>query len=293
MKAIYLIAAIALMLVPLTSASYTIDPKSKSIAVTDVTDISLNVTVYNTYNDVLLDIIPTVYTNEYITNVSYSHPLPNELLEYVTIIPNELVIAYNSTGSFKIHVSLPDLPDTYNNTWEFIVRFNNTDKYSLKKGATYIDVPIRLYLPRTKPIVVAETPFFVYPFIIVFSLIFMGGLIIYLKKRAVPLAMKDHATTSSSEWAGMDVGSHPNEPAVNPEQKKGLFKKIPSIDKEVLVGPAVPKVFKDLIEDPTLPESPQRRPVIIRKPLPLKGHTINGERTAVPKRSHQKKATME
>jgi hypothetical protein len=208
---------ILLLLVGSAQASYTIDPKSKSVSVNDVTDISFDVIVYNTWGDVLLDIIPFAYTNPYVMNVSYSQSLPDELIEYINIIPNEAVIYPNSSGKFTIHISLPDQPETYGHTWEFVIRFNNTDFYSLNKGSTYIDVPVRLYLPATKPIPAAVTPFYVYPFIIIFSLIMLGGIIIYLKKRSVPLALRDHES-SISEWSGMQFmpdEMHPQKKAIS------------------------------------------------------------------------------
>jgi hypothetical protein len=296
MKAIYLIAAIALMLVPLTSASYAIYPETKGWSLEDITDSSYPIHVVNTDKDSTVQITAELKTFPFIQNVTVFQPVPAEFFQYLSVTPDMLNLGVNESGDFIVHVAFPDLPEMYGHTWEFRVLLNDTNKYNLEDlglEGTQKTAVVRLFVPLTKPIKQMEIPFYMYPFMIIFSLIFLGGLIIYLRKRSVPLAMKDHATTSSSEWAGMDVGSHPNEPVANPEQKKRMFRKSPSVDREVLVGPDVPKVFRDLIEDPTLPEMPQRSPVIIRKPLPLKDHTINGERPAVPKRSHQKKPTTE
>lgn len=278
MKAIYLIAAIALMLVPLTSASYTISPESKGWTMEDITDSSYTIHVVNTGTHTSVQVQAIPQTFEYFENVTVFHPVPPEFFRYITITPMELNLGKGESGDFTVQAAFPELPEMYGHTWEYRILFNDTNKYNFEDGGPLVTQKMhvsRLFFPLTKPIKPMEIPFYMYPFMIIFSLIFLGGLIIYLRKRSVPLAMRDHGT-SVSEWAGMDVGSHPNEPAAPPERKKNLFRRMPAADGEAVVTLPIPKGIRDFIEDPTLPDLPQRKPVVIRSPAPLKPVTING-----------------
>ena len=311
MKTIYLIAAIALMLVPLASASYTIDPETKGWAVQNIADESYTIKVTNTEEQSVVILEVTPQTFQYIENVSVFKPLPTEFLQYITITPQTITLSAHETFDFKVHISFPDVPEMYAHTWEFHILFNDTNKYNYEDGGldnTQKTAIVRLYIPLTKPVAVAEVPFYVYPFVIIFSLIFLGGMIIYLKKRAVPLAMKDHAVTGS-EWAGMEVGSVPT---MQPEiPKKTIFKKKSPL--AVDTKTQVPSEIMAFVQDPTkdlLMRSPmnatpvlKRSPVIrdmihpkrspeIKKQNSLKMNAIDGDVKAKA-RSHQKKIPME
>lgn len=301
MKAIYLIAAIALMLVPIASASYTIDPETKGWAVMNVADESYTIKVKNTgdHTTVILDVTPRTFT--YIENETVYRPVPEEMMRYITVTPQTIILSPNEEFIFTVHISFPDTPEIYGHTWEYRLLFNDTNKYNYQDSGiettqkTHI---VRLFIPTTKPVIPMETPFYVYPFIIIFSLIFLGGMVIYLKKRSVPLAMKDHAVTGS-EWAGMEVGSVPT---MQPEVKKNSPL---AVETKAQVPPEIMAFVQDPTKDlpvrspvndtPVLKRSPviqkaeqPKRVPAIKKALPLKTISITEDMKAKARSQHKK-----
>ena len=179
----------AACLAPTTIGDYSISPETKGWAVQDITDESYTILITNLYSHSTIQVqaIPTPFT--FIDNVSVFRPVPPELWQYITVTPEELNLGFGESGSFTVHVAFPDLAEMYNHTWEYRILMNDTNPYNYEAGGPSLTQKmhiLRLYLPKTKPIVVAETPFYIYPFMIVFALIFLGGIVIYLKKRSVP-----------------------------------------------------------------------------------------------------------
>jgi hypothetical protein len=200
-------SVILLLLVGSAEATYTIDPETKGWAISDITDESYQIRVVNTDDNsvVMLELIPQMFT--YVENVSVFRPVPPEMMQYITFTPKEVILAPEEEFFFTVHISFPDLTEMYGHTWEYRLMFNDTNKYNYREGGEEMTQHlhiVRMYLPTTRPVVVAETPFYVYPFMIIFSLIFLGGIIIYLKRRSVPLALRDHENPVS-EWAGMQA----------------------------------------------------------------------------------------
>ena len=269
-----LVCIAAACLIPANaSAEFTLSPQTKGWAVVDITSDSFTIEVKNTAVRSTCQIQVSPVTYQYVDNVTTFHPIPPELWQYITVTPEQVNLAAGESAIFTVQLAFPNLKEIYNHTWEYRILFNDTNKYTFEEqgpSVTQKTAIIRLYMPAGPYVKPYEAPFYLYPFMIIFSLIFLGGIIIYLKKRSVPLALRDHETRGS-EWAGMEVGDHPNEVP--------QFRNPPKI----VDDRKLPADIKAFIEDPLKSPDPQipERKQIIRNPVPLKSHHINGERTVV------------
>jgi hypothetical protein len=168
--------------------------------------------VKNTGDRATCQIQVSPVTYQYVDNVTTFHPIPPELWQYITVTPEQANLAAGESATFTVQLAFPNLKEIYNHTWEYRILFNDTNKYTFEEqgpSVTQKTAIIRLYMPAGPYVKPYETPFYLYPFMIVFALIFLGGIVIYLKKRSVPLALRDHET-SGSEWAGLEVLDHPD-----------------------------------------------------------------------------------